>query len=179
MRINTITYNSAIATLSRGARAGSRQQHQQGQRVLPGNTVVDAEFLWEKALHLIQCMKDEGVRRDSFTYLSEIGTCGAVGRWQEAVSLITAMKQDGARPSRVAYTSATSACANSKQWDSAYTLLIIILYTHTFNYSVSFDATLFSFGWSGTVCPHTTPRRSRNSSTIKIAPIHHGRAKSD
>jgi pentatricopeptide repeat protein len=64
-------------------------------------------------------MEDVDVRRDSFTYSSAIGTCGAVGRWEEAISLIQTMKNDDARPNRVAYTSAISACARASQWDSA------------------------------------------------------------
>jgi pentatricopeptide repeat protein len=59
-------------------------------------------------------MEDEGVRRDSFTYSSAIGVCGAAGRWNEAVDLIGKMKRDGARPNRVAFTSAITACAGSR-----------------------------------------------------------------
>jgi len=122
MRINTIVYNSAIAALSRAARAGSsRQQQQQHQHKLQKQqqhpTLMDV--LWEKTLHLMKCMEDEDVRRDSFTYSSAIGTCGAVGQWEEAVNLIQTMKTDDARPNRVAYTSAISACARASQWDSA------------------------------------------------------------
>ena len=121
LRINTITYNSAIAALSRAERAKSRmqQQHQHAAPPAGGDSsssdpAADADVLWEKALHVIRCMEDEGVRRDSFTYSSAIGVCGAAGQWNEAVDLIGKMKRDGARPNRVAFTSAITACAGSR-----------------------------------------------------------------
>jgi len=99
LKVNTITYNSAIAALSKAAR----------------NSAEDITvLLWEKALDLIQDMEEKGVRRDSFTFSSAISTCGSAGRWEEAVDLIKTMKRDGAKPNRVAYTSAISACANSR-----------------------------------------------------------------
>jgi pentatricopeptide repeat domain-containing protein 1 len=107
LRINTITYNSAIAALSKAARGGASSSSN-------NPAAVDADVLWEKALHLIKCMEDEGIRRDSFTYSSAIGVCGAGGRWREAVDLIGKMKGDGARPNRVAFTSAITACAGSR-----------------------------------------------------------------
>lgn len=120
MHINTIVYNSAIAALSRAARAGSSRQQQQYQQKLQKQQInATVDVLWEKTLYLMKCMEDEDVRRDSYTYSSAIGTCGAVGQWEEAVNLIQTMKNDGARPNRVAYTSAISACAKASQWDSA------------------------------------------------------------
>ena len=102
LKINTITYNSAIAALSKAAR----------------NSEGDiTSLLWEKALLLIKDMEDDGVKRDSFTFSSAISTCGAAGRWEEAVSLINDMNSSsgsGTKPNRVAYTSAISACANSR-----------------------------------------------------------------
>ncbi|KAL3808369.1 hypothetical protein ACHAXA_005340, partial [Cyclostephanos tholiformis] len=146
LRINTITYNSAIAALSRAARSESRhhhhhhhqqqQQQQQQQRALSSSSSsdgdsssaaaenavadADADVLWEKATRIMKCMEDEGVHRDSFTYSSAIGVCGAAGRWREAVDLIREMKGNGARPNRVAFTSAITACAISRQWESAF-----------------------------------------------------------
>ena len=126
MRINTIVYNSAIAALSRAARAGSSRQQQQQQQQYQQKLQkqqqqhpTPLDVLWEKTLYLMKCMEDEGVRRDSFTYSSAIGTCGAGGRWEDAIGLIKTMKNDNARPNRVAYTSAISACARASQWDSA------------------------------------------------------------
>ncbi|KAL3759957.1 hypothetical protein ACHAWU_000580 [Discostella pseudostelligera] len=120
LSINTITYNSAIAALSKAARTESKTKQSSGV----GDASSDGmDALWQKALHLIQCMEKEGVKRDSFTYSSAISTCGAAGRWEEAVQLIQSMKREGGtRPNRVAYTSAITACANSRQWEPAYEL---------------------------------------------------------
>jgi pentatricopeptide repeat protein len=110
LSINTITYNSAIAALSKAARTESKMKP---SSVSDASDDVDA--LWQKALHLIQCMEKEGVKRDSFTYSSAISACGAAGRWEEALHLIQSMKREGGtRPNRVAYTSAITACANSR-----------------------------------------------------------------
>jgi pentatricopeptide repeat protein len=109
LSINTITYNSAIAALSKAARSESKTK-QSGV-----SDTKDVDVLWQKALHLIQCMETEGVKRDSFTYSSAISTCGAAGRWKEALNLIQSMKREGGvRPNRVAYTSAITACANAR-----------------------------------------------------------------
>ncbi|KAL7541143.1 hypothetical protein ACHAXR_012084 [Thalassiosira sp. AJA248-18] len=116
LKINTITYNSAIAALSKAARTESKQH--------TGD--ADTDVLWQKTLDIVECMKGEGVRRDSFTFSSAISTCGTTGRWQEAVDLIKAMKGDGTKPNKVAYTSAITACANSRygyiQWEPAFDL---------------------------------------------------------
>ncbi len=109
LSINTITYNSAIAALSKAAR--SELKTNQGS----ARDATDVDVLWQKALHLIQCMETEGVKHDSFTYSSAISTCGAAGRWEEALHLIQSMKKEGGtRPNRIAYTSAITACANSR-----------------------------------------------------------------
>ena len=126
MTINTITYNSAISALAKAARSESKQQRRYDYKQITASKIgvykpaalkkpnnSDLDFLWRRALDLIECMEKEGVRRDSFTYSSAISTCGAAGQWQEAVNLIKAMKEYGGedtRPNRVAYTSAISEC---------------------------------------------------------------------
>ncbi len=111
LRINTITYNSAIAALSKAARSELKTSNNQGSV----RDTTDVDVLWQKTLHLIQCMETEGVKRDSFTYSSAISTCGAAGRWEEALHLIQSMKKEGGtKPNRIAYTSAITACANSR-----------------------------------------------------------------
>lgn len=118
LKINTITYNAAIAALAKAAREFKRQQH----GATTGEVDVTMNVLCQKALDLVDVMKDEGVRRDSFTFSSAISTCGSAGRWEESVGLIKAMKGDGTKPNRVAYTAAITACANSRQWGPAYKL---------------------------------------------------------
>ena len=111
LKVNTITYNSAITALSKAARAENKQR---ASAAGSGEPVVDTNVLWKKALDIVECMKREGVRRDAFTFSSAITVCGAAGRWQEAVDLIHAMKVDRTKPNKVAYTAAISACANSR-----------------------------------------------------------------
>lgn len=128
MKINTITYNSAIAALAKAARSESRQQRRYDykpgggwSKVESSNPAYDENILWQKALDLVQCMENEGVRRDSFTFSSAISTCGAAGRWQESLDLIDAMKRE-TKPNKIAYTSAITACANSEKWEPAFEL---------------------------------------------------------
>ena len=111
MKINTITYNSAIAALAKAARIESKQQRRFDY---DENIASESEnnsnpgALWRRALGLIKNMESEGVPLDKFTYSSAINTCGAAGRWEEAVELIRAMKEDGSvdnKPNRVTYTS--------------------------------------------------------------------------
>ncbi len=119
MKINTITYNSAISALAKAARTESKQQRRfdfkqkSGKDQTTGNLskISEVDLLWRKTLDLLACMESEGVRRDSFTFSSAISTCGAAGRWEEAVHLMDTMKADGGRgmkPNRFAYTSAIS-----------------------------------------------------------------------
>lgn len=119
MKINTITYNSAISALAKAARTESKQQRRfdfkqrGGQYHAAGNQPQNSEvnLFWRKTLDLLDCMESEGVLRDSFTFSSAISTCGAAGRWEEAMNLINTMKANGGRgmkPNRFAYTSAIS-----------------------------------------------------------------------
>jgi pentatricopeptide repeat protein len=112
MRINAITYNSAISALAKAARSESRQQRRfDYNKEDETDHAQNSDILWRRALDLIECMEKEGVKRDVFTYSAAISTCGAAGRWQETVNLINTMKSDGGRdtkPNRVSYTSAIS-----------------------------------------------------------------------
>ncbi|KAL7448132.1 hypothetical protein ACHAWC_000380, partial [Mediolabrus comicus] len=129
MKINTITYNSAIAALAKAVRSESRQQRRYDYRPGGGWSKVESSdstdnnknMLWKVALDLVHCMETEGIRRDSFTFSSAISTCGASGRWQESVDLIEAMKRE-TKPNKIAYTSAITACANSEKWEPAFEL---------------------------------------------------------
>ena len=102
MRINLITYNSAITALARAAKGPQRQ----GQ----SPSATDCSDLWARALHLLDQMKADGLEPDGFTYASAISCCGASGRWEEAVSLLDTMREGGSRtqPNKVAYTAAIS-----------------------------------------------------------------------
>lgn len=102
MRINLITYNSAITALARAA----KQPHQQNQAA---DTADDSE-LWIRALQLLDQMKADGINPDGFSFASAISCCGASGKWEQAVSLLDIMRKGGPRtqPNKVAYTAAIS-----------------------------------------------------------------------
>lgn len=114
MKINTITYNSAISALAKAARIESKQQRRFDYHPTATTTTTvecgnsDPDTLWRRALEIIDAMEKEGVQRDVFTFSSAINTCGAAGRWEEAVDLIRTMKRGGrdTRPNKVTYTSA-------------------------------------------------------------------------
>lgn len=102
MRINLITYNSAITALARAAK-GPQQQSQSLDE-------SDTSELWARALNLLDQMKADGIEPDGFSFASAISCCGASGRWEEAVNLLDIMREGGSRtqPNKVAYTAAIS-----------------------------------------------------------------------
>ena len=117
MKINTITYNSAISALAKAARTESKQQRRfdyDQKTIATTNDESEAEssdpgVLWRRALELLENMEMDGVKLDKFTYSAAINTCGAAGRWEEAVDLIKAMRghrDKDVRPNKVTYTSA-------------------------------------------------------------------------
>lgn len=112
VKINTITYNSAIQALAKAARTESKQQRRfdyDKNTAIESESNADSRALWCLALELLENMESEGVALDKFTYSSAINVCGAAGRWKEAVDLVKAMKKDGnkdIKPNQVTYTSA-------------------------------------------------------------------------
>jgi pentatricopeptide repeat protein len=122
MKINTITYNSALSALAKAARAESKQQRRfdyDQTQAAENDSNSDPSALWRRALGLIKSMESEGVPLDKFTYSSAINACGAAGRWEEAVDLIRAMKEDKTKnntPNKVTYTSAIGKLSNILCW---------------------------------------------------------------
>jgi len=107
MTINLITYNSAITALAKA----SKQKAKLGQ--LSDTNEDPEEGLWQKALNLLDQMKEDGIEPDGFSYSSAISCC--VGRWEEACELIEIMKQNPTtRPNKIAYTAAIAACGQSR-----------------------------------------------------------------
>ena len=112
MKINTITYNSAISALAKAARTESKQQRRfdyDENNASENELNTDPNALWRRVLSLIADMKHERVPLDKFTYSSAINACGAAGRWEEAVGLIREMKEEASKdnkPNKVIYTSA-------------------------------------------------------------------------
>lgn len=116
MRINLITYNSAITALSKASKmnakvsAKSNDSRQAASVTFPKSEVVnvDKEQLWVQALELIEQLKAEGLEPDGFTYSAALSCFGAGGRWKEALDLIKTMQRGGPkmRPNKIAYTAA-------------------------------------------------------------------------
>ena len=118
MRVNLITYNSAITALSKASKMNAKspaktntrsQMHSQSASPTDsGDGHVDTNQLWIRALDLIEQIKSDGMEPDGFSYSAAISCCGAGGRWKEALDLINTMKKGGpkTRPNKIAYTAA-------------------------------------------------------------------------
>jgi len=116
MRINLITYNSAITALSKASKMNTKfptktnNQSQSGPGFSPNNEAVnvDNDQLWIRALELVEQIKSDGMEPDGFSYSAAISCCGAGGRWEEALDLIKTMQKGGpkTRPNKIAYTAA-------------------------------------------------------------------------
>lgn len=112
MRINVITYNSAITALSKASRRNAKYSGKMNsQSYLPESNEavhIDEDQLWIRALELIEQMKADGLEPDGFSYSAAISCCGSGGRWKEALHLIKTMKKGGPKtqPNKVAYTAA-------------------------------------------------------------------------
>lgn len=75
MNINTITYNSAISALAKAARSESKHQRRFDYNQTKSTeraTIHDIDTLWRQALDLVKTMKILGVKRDVFTYSSNV-----------------------------------------------------------------------------------------------------------
>jgi pentatricopeptide repeat protein len=108
LRINLITYNSAITALSKSA----------GRR----NPYGPSKPLWPLVQELLRQVRQDGLVPDGFSYSAAISCCGAEGRWEEALGLIEEMKSSGARPNKVAYSAAISTCGKNGQVEHALRL---------------------------------------------------------
>ena len=82
------------------------------------------QYLWPKALDLLDQMNQDGIEPDGFCYSSAINCCGAEGRWKEACQLIDKMKHGSPknRPNKIAYTACISACGRAGQASKALEL---------------------------------------------------------
>lgn len=113
MRINLITYNSAITALSRASKMNAKFPPKTSNTTQPMSSKIDAvgvdeDQLWIKALELIEQIKADRMEPDGFSYSAAISCCGAGGRWKEALDLIKTMQRGGpkTRPNKIAYTAA-------------------------------------------------------------------------
>lgn len=118
MRVNLITYNSAINALSKASKMNARSPMKTNTRIrtnsqpsLPTEIEdgrVDTDQLWIRALELIEQIKADGMEPDGFSYSAAISCCGAGGRWEEALDFIKTMQKGGpkTRPNKIAYTAA-------------------------------------------------------------------------
>ena len=112
MRVNLITYNSAITALSKASRQNAKYSTRMNAHY-PSTEKSDSinvgkEQLWIRALDLLEQIKSDGLEPDGFSYSAAISCCGTGGRWKEALDLITIMQKGGpkTRPNKVAYTAA-------------------------------------------------------------------------
>lgn len=131
MRINLITYNSAITALSKASRRSARRSTKEHAPMRFSKEVtvtevldVDEQQLWTYALDILKMIRKDGMEPDGFSFSAAISCCGNGGRWEEALSLIKTMQRGGpkSRPNKIAYTAAISACGRSGKADEALKL---------------------------------------------------------
>ena len=109
MAVNLITYNAAIAALSKASRYNTRKRSlNKGAKGVEMKVGNDGEELWTRAMFLLKQMRQDGIEPDGFSFSSAISCCGAEGRWEEALELMKVMKSGGprTRPNKIAYTAA-------------------------------------------------------------------------
>ena len=77
----------------------------------------------QRALSLLQVVKDKGLPLDTYCYTAVIDACAKAKLWKRALELLDEMQQQGIEPSEVTYSVTISACGNGGQWKKALDLL--------------------------------------------------------
>ena len=77
----------------------------------------------EKALSLLQIVKDKGLAVDSYCYTAVIDACAKGKKWKKALELLDEMEEKGIQPTQVTYSVTISALGNGLQWERALWLL--------------------------------------------------------
>eukprot|EP00543_Licmophora_paradoxa_P009771 CAMPEP_0202461078 /NCGR_PEP_ID=MMETSP1360-20130828/47667_1 /ASSEMBLY_ACC=CAM_ASM_000848 /TAXON_ID=515479 /ORGANISM="Licmophora paradoxa, Strain CCMP2313" /LENGTH=522 /DNA_ID=CAMNT_0049082991 /DNA_START=131 /DNA_END=1696 /DNA_ORIENTATION=- len=78
----------------------------------------------ERALMLLQVVKDKGLRLDNYCYAAVIDACAKGKMWKRALELLEEMReQHGITPNEIAYSVTITACGNGGQWKKSLELL--------------------------------------------------------
>jgi pentatricopeptide repeat domain-containing protein 1 len=80
----------------------------------------------QRALSLLQVVKDKGLPLDSYCYTAVIDACAKGGMWEKALALFDEMEEKGIEPTEVTYSVTISALGNGLQWERALWLLNVM-----------------------------------------------------
>lgn len=80
----------------------------------------------QRALGLLQKVKDEGLPVDSYCYTAVIDACSKGKQWKKALDLFDEMEEKGIIPTQVTYSVTISALGNGLQWERALLLLSVM-----------------------------------------------------
>ena len=65
---------------------------------------------WERALELLEEMRERGLKPDVISCSAAISACEKGGKWQSAVELLEEMRERGLKPDVISCSAAISAC---------------------------------------------------------------------
>ena len=121
-----ISYSAAISACEKGwqwrararaarghARARHRAERDQLQRGDLG--VREGRRSGERALELLEGMRERGIEPDVISYSAAISACEKGGQWERALELLEGMRERGIEPDVISYSAAISACARASQ----------------------------------------------------------------
>ena len=80
----------------------------------------------QRALSLLQVVKDKGLPLDSYCYTAVMDACAKGGLWKKALELFDEMEEKGIEPTEVTYSVTISALGNGMQWERALWLLNVM-----------------------------------------------------
>lgn len=80
----------------------------------------------QKALSLLEDVKDKGLPVDSYCYTAVIDACAKGKQWKKAMELFDEMEEKGIAPTQVTYSVTISALGNGLQWERALQLLNVM-----------------------------------------------------
>merc|ERR1712118_57970 len=70
---------------------------------------------WERALSLLDEMRERGVSPDVISFNAAISACEKGGQWERALSLLDEMRESGVSPNVISFNAAILSCAKASQ----------------------------------------------------------------
>ena len=76
---------------------------------------------WERALSLLDEMRERGVTPDVISFSAAISACEKAGKWERVLSLLDEMRERGVAPNVISFSAAISACEKGGKWERVRT----------------------------------------------------------